>query len=355
MPLPVKLSCLLTLVALAVPACFGQTGTEPTSLRILEETPIPSLQIRSKCFRAVAGDGEFYVQTGAGKYTAVDLEGQTRIALDVSMVPATDSMKPEDLFVVDLAQDPRGGVIAPVWWNETPKKTRTGILRFDEHGDYNGLIWLDAGFTPTHVAEFNFAGDFLVTGYDPHSNVYVALFNSHGKMVIPQVLPHSNVNAAEGKQTTGQVERPSDQSIREASLIQLASGDDDAVYLYNPSWGRKVIRIQPSGHSTEIALPNPALQEGESALPLEMFVSHSNLYLHEAILNKGQKTDEVTELKRFAISVYDRYTGTLNASFRTESGFGATPVALSPREFYFLAAKVLPGGAWNFSILRAGP
>lgn len=350
----IKRSRFLTLVLLAMPACFGQAGTQLTPLRVLEETPIPSLQISSMGLRAIAGDGEFYVQTGSGKYTAVDLKGETYVALDISMVPATDSMNPADLFVVDLAQTPRGGVIAPVWWNETLKTQRAGILRFDAHGDYNGLTWLDAAFTPTHVAEFSSAGDFLVTGYDEHSKVHVALFNSHGTMVIPQVLPNGSVDTGSGKQAPGQAAQPGDQSIREASLIQLVSGDDNSVYLYNPSFARKVIRIQPSGQSTEIALPDPFL-EGEGTLPLQMFISHSSLYLYEAILDKGQKTDEVTELKRFAISVYDRYNGTLNSSFRVDSASALIPVALAPKEFHFLDAKVLPGGELSFSLVRSGP
>ncbi|MGP8251878.1 MAG: hypothetical protein ACLQHF_07570 [Terracidiphilus sp.] len=351
---PVKPSRFLAVVVLVVPACFGQTGPQLTPLRILEETPIPTLQVSSMGLRAVAGDGEFYVQTGLGKYTAVDLEGETHVALDISKVPATDSMNPQDLFVVDLAQAPRGGVIAVVWWNETPKAQRAGVLRFDEHGDFSSLLWLDAAFIPTHVAEFSSAGDFLVTGYDEHSKVHVALVNSRGTMVIPQVLPYGDAEVASGNKAPGQAGQPSDQSIREASLIQLVSGDDNAVYLYNPSFGRKVIRIQPSGQSTEIALP-PPFPEGESTLPLQMYVSHSSLYLYEAILDKGQKTEEVTELKRFAISVYDRYSGTLNASFRVDSGSGLIPVALSPKEFHLLDAKVLPGGELSFSLIRSGP
>ena len=145
----------LPLFFLAASVCFGQAGTAPatvpaseptaltepapvpTPLRILEEIPLPSLHIERSYWRSVAGNQEFYVQTDPGKYTAVDLKGQTHTALDVSLVPATDSMNPSDLFVIDLAQDPRGGVIAPVLWNETPNKTRAGILRFDEHGDSN--------------------------------------------------------------------------------------------------------------------------------------------------------------------------------------------------------------------------
>jgi len=352
---PVKPSHFLTLAVLAGSACFGQAGVQLTPLRVLESTPIPSLQISSMGLRAIAGDGEFYVQTGSGKYAAVDLKGETHVALDISNVPATDSMNPGDLFVVDLAPAPRGGVIAAVWWNETPKAQRAGILRFDEHGDFSSLLWLDAAFTPTHLAEFSSAGDFLVTGYDEHSKVHVALFNSRGTMVIPQVLPYGGAEDTSGKKSAGQAEQPNDKSIREASLIQLVSGDDNAVYFYNPSLGRKVIRIQPSGQSTEIALPSPPFLEGEGTLPLQMYISHSSLYLYEAILEKGQKTEEVTELKRFAISVYDRYNGILNASFRVDSGSGLIPVALSPREFHFLDAKVLPGGDLSFSLVRSGP
>ncbi len=353
---PTKSARIFAVAVLMTPACFAQSGIVPTPLRIVEETPLPALVSNLKGWRVSVGDGEFFVQTGDKKYAAVDSDGQVRTALDVSMVPATDSMNPRDLFLLDVTQDPRGGVIAPVWWNEASrKKMRSGILRFAENGDYNSLLWLDAGFLATHVAEFSSSGDFLVTGYDDHGKTYTALFDFQGKMLIPHVLSLGPTEEPARKQASPQTEKSIQESALDASLIQLASGDDDAVYVYDPSKGRKVFRVLPSGKSTEIALPKPTFLERANSFPLEMFVSHSSIYLNEAILKAGQKTEKVTELKRFGISVYDRYTGELSSAFQIDGTYGGTPVALSPKEFSFLNVKVSPGGMLNFSIIRARP
>ena len=88
---------------------------------------------------------------------------------------------------------------------------------------------------------------------------------------------------------------------------------------------------------------------------MALYVSHSNLYLCEAILDKGHVAGDAMVLKRFALSVYDRFSGTLDGSFEIDNTFGASPVALSPREFHFLNAKVVPGQGLIFSIIRAAP
>ncbi|MGB6830059.1 MAG: hypothetical protein WBE41_18570 [Terracidiphilus sp.] len=351
----VSLSRRIPFPVLAASICFCQIGATPTPLRILDKTPVASLPLNLKGFRAIPGEAGFYLQTGPGAYIAVGLDGQTHSALDVAKVPASDSIKPGDLYTTDLAPDPRGGVIAPVVWDDASKKSRAGILRFDENGDYEALIPLDAEFNPAHAAEFSSAGGFLVTGYDEEGKIHVALFDSRGRMLIPQVLKFGNTDATPGTPENGQTEQPDRQPAIEAGLIQLASGDDDAVYLFNPSSGRKVIRIRPDGQSSEIVLPKPVYLQDASTLPLDMLVSHGNLYLCEAVLDKGQKPEDAMELKRFALSVYDRYTGTLNASFQIDSTFGATLVAASPREFHFLDAKVVAGQGLSFSIIRAAP
>jgi len=351
----VSLSRCIPFPILAASICLGQIGATPTPLRILDKTPVAFLPLNLKGFRAIPGEGEFYLQTGPGTYIAVGLDGQTHSALDVAKVPASDSIKPGDLYTTDLAPDPHGGAIAPVVWEDASKKSRAGILRFDEDGDYEALIALDAEFNPAHVAEFSSAGGFVVTGYDEGGKIHVALFDSRGRMLVPEVLRFGNTDASPNKPKNGQSEQSDTRSEIEAGLIQMASGDDDAVYLFNPSSGRKVIRIRPDGHSSEIALPKPAFLEGINTPPLDMLISHGNLYLCEAILDEGQRPKDATELKRFALSVYDRYTGALNASFQIDSTFGATPVGASPREFHFLDAKVVPGQGLSFSIIRAAP
>lgn len=340
-----------TALAATVPACLGQAGTVAVPLRILDEKPVPSLHLESLGWRAMAGEGDFYVETRPGNYTAVDLKGQTRSALDMAKVPASDGWDPADLHATDLSRDPRGGVLAPVLWAPKAGPEKHGVVRFDDKGDYDSLIWLDAKFFPTHVAKFSSSGDYLVTGYDDKGTVYVSLFDVRGKLLIPQVLSPDSKAAAPAKPGSHSANA---EAVQEASLIQIASGDDDAVYLFDRSRGRKVLRIQPSGNFTELALPPPILKDGESTMPMAMLVSHSSIYLYEAVLDKGQDIQDVVELKRFALSVYDGYTGTLNASFRDLASIGGMLVSVAPQEFYFLKSTPDAGGTVAFSLVHAG-
>ena len=347
-----KFPVLIFIVASAIPACLGQTGIVLAPLRVLDEIPVPSIQIGGMGWRAVPGNGEFYVQTDRGKYLAVDLRGRTHSALDVDKVTATTDFDPKDLLVADMSPAPRGGAIAPVLWQSKEKLLQSGILHFSEDGGYDGLTRLDAKFRPTHVAEFSSAGDYLVTGYDEYSRVQVSLFDRHGKMLIAHVLPDGKADESPRKTEPGGHAEMA--AAKESGLMQVVSADDDAIYLFDPYKGRKVIRIEPSGESSEIALSKPNLKDGEATMPVALLVTHGNLYLYEAVLSKEQTQQEAMELNRFVLSVYDRYNGTLDASYTVDDSIGGFPVALAPREFYFLKEKEAPGGAWSFSLARAG-
>jgi len=135
-------------------------------------------------------------------------------------------------------------------------------------------------------------------------------------------------------------------------MMQMVSGDDDSVYLYNPAKIRTVSHVQATGKVTEITLGTP---KTGNTLPLELLASHTNLYLAEAELAPGQRVEDVTELGKFLISVFDRYSGTLDRTYEIEKPFGANPLAASPKEFYFFSAKVLPTTGLGFSIVRAQP
>ncbi|MGC9223938.1 MAG: hypothetical protein ACP5E2_08430 [Terracidiphilus sp.] len=355
---------------LAAGACFGQDGSAPVPLRILDETPMPSNLIQTPYLRVYPGgtsDGRefFYVQTAPGKFATVGFDGTSHTALDVSLVPSSGAMNPKDLFVVDLSGDPRGGVIAPVVWNPNPGTTQAGLLRFDQDGDFRDLIWLDtnADFTPTHAAAFSSGQGFLVAGYDEHG-ILVSLFDYQGKKVRTIALPGvGGVEAAKSppKQEQHRPGTSAPQSsvriafARSASFIEMASSEDNAVYVFNPSSGRSLFRIRPEGQYTEIKLAQPQAEKGANTMPLGLFVSHSNIYLDEAILGAGQKaSDYIGQLKRFLISVYSQNDGALEQSFLDDTGFGALPVSLSPREFYFLKMKDNEGGMPTFSLIRVG-
>jgi len=173
----------------------------------VDETPVASLRIDGSGFRTFIGDGEFYIETSPGKYTSVALDGTTRSALDTSKVPSTESLNPQDIFIADVARDPRGGVVALVVWDESPTKTKFGIMHFVGDGEYRDLIRLDIGFTPAHVAEFRSNGSFLINGYDEHGNIKVALFDRRGTLINPQVLTYGKTEDATGKQRSQQADR----------------------------------------------------------------------------------------------------------------------------------------------------
>jgi len=348
---PIGLSRLFFFVALASCISFGQAASPLVPLRITDETPVSSLRVNARGIHTVGGNGEFYVSTGPGRYISVDLDGETHPALDLASVPATEGMSSKDLILVDLAPDTRGGVLGTVLWDETPTKTRYGLVRFDSDGAYDGLTWIDAdaGFTPTHAVEFSSSGNFLICGYDEHGKIKVALFDFRGFLLKQQVVAYGDKEGSTSKGAAGQSAQAADEhAMREAGMIQMASAEDDSVYLYNSAWGRKVIRVQSSGKATEISLANPH----SNTMPMELVVSHGYLYLCEATLDEGQK---VGPLKSFSISVYDRYNGTLMASYEVKGAYGLAFVAASPRDFYFLSLRVPPGDAVNFSLIREQP
>jgi hypothetical protein len=347
------LTHLLLLAAFAAPTCYSQLLAGPVTLRETARIPVPSLRLESAGFRTVAGDKSFYVQTDHGKYTAVDLQGNTHLAFDVAMIPPNDSVSPTDIFLADLAEVPRGGVLALVAWSPTPEKTRFGIECVDEDRDYAPIVWLDVDFIPTHAAEFSIAGDFLVSGYSNDGSIHVALFDHRGNLSIAQVLKeHDAMGGAAGKQTSEQKNEVIDRAAREAGLMQVVSGNDDSIYVYNPSWGRRVANVRSGGKVTEIKLASP---RSENTLPMELFASNSFLCLTEAELDPGRNSNAPTELTKFLISSYDRFSGALIASYQIRDSFGANPVAASPREFDFLDAKVISNGTVSFSIIRAQP
>lgn len=361
----------VALGAFAAVACLGQEGSAPVPLRVLDERPMQSIQIQTPYLRVYPGGTSggrefFYVQTAPGKFAAVAFDGTSHTALDVGLVPSSGAMDPKDLFAVDLSGDPRGGAIAPVIWGPNPGTMRAGILRFDKDGDFRDLIWLDTStdFIPTHVAAFSSGQGFLVAGYDEHG-ISVNLFDYRGKKVRAIVLPGEGEGVRATKSPPGQEERRPDASdpqpsvrlafARSASFIQMASGDDNAVYVFDSSSERKVFRIRPEGQYTEIKLARPLAENGANTMPLGIFVSHGNIYLDEAILGTGQKKEDYSgQLKKFLISVYSQYDGALEQSFLDDAGFGALPVSLSPREFYFLRMKDTPGGTPTFSLISAG-
>jgi hypothetical protein len=366
MIMPVKPTHILLFLSLSASTCFGQDGAAPTPLRVLEEIPVTSLQLNGNGFRVTMGKSEFYIETGAGRYVAVDLEGRSRTALDLAKIPATDFGKSSELFVVDLSPEPRGGVNALVLSTRTKEATNTslakeeqrfGIVCFDDHGEFDELIPLDTGpdFNPTHVGEFSSGKEFLIAGYGEHGRVFLSIFGNRGELLIPHLHPTKYPALDADKQRNTDDTKPTARGAVAAGIIQLAAGDDDAVYLFDPSRGRQALRIRPDGISEDITLPEPSYSKDLSTQPLGFYVSHSNLYISEAILDKGQAAGDAMELKRFGLSVYDRYTGALTASFEIDKTYGATPVALSPREFHFLNAKVAARQGLSFSIIRTAP
>jgi hypothetical protein len=127
------------------------------------------------------------------------------------------------------------------------------------------------------------------------------------------------------------------------------------VYLYNAARGRRVYRIRSDGTFTIIPFEASAPPPGEKTLTLRMFISHSNLYLDEALIGESKKTGEVSQLNRFLLTVFDRYSGALQHRYLNDAGFGGSPVAMAPQEFYFLETKALPDGSLDFSLIRAVP
>lgn len=333
-------------------ACSGQDGVVPKSLHVREEIPVSSLPMRSRGFRTICGDGRFYIQTGAGQYSVVDLEGQAHAALDTAKVPANQSLNPRDLLITDLEPSPHGGVIATVVGEDSSKTNRAAILRFDEDGDFDRSITLDSDLHPARVAEFNSSGGFVVAGYDDRGRDYLALIDLHGKVVVPHLLAPEVADLGSRPNPAGST---APEAAIKAGSIKMVSGDDDAVYLFDPSRGRKITRIQPSGETTELPLGTaPSSSSGRPALPLELALSHGRIYLNEAMLDPGQRPAGVPRLTEYLLSVFDRYSGELEAIFQSDEPFGSTLITASPAALYFLDARV-EHAVIRLSIVRADP
>jgi len=271
-------------------------------------------------------------------------------------VPGTTSMSINDLHVIDVSPDSRGGLLAPILWERTTGKNKAGILKFDSRGAFSGLIWLDDDFFPTRVASFSSTGNLLVAGYDDAGKIHLSIFDTYGKLLIAQIPAYASGNGSPQSKIKGD-EAASQQAMLDASQIQLAGGDDDSVYLFDTTKDRKIFRVTQDGKTTEIVLARSELRGGEGTrLPLNFFASHGSLYLHEAILKSGEeagRSEQAITLQHFAITVYDRYSGELQESFRVDGDFAGTLAAASPREFYFLKSKDIGAGALRFSLVRA--
>lgn len=330
---------------------FGQADNSLVPLRITDEAQIDSFRLNANGFRDIAGDQVFYISASPRRYVAIDLDRQTHTALDLDQIPATDAMSPKDLDLMGVTPDPRGGVLGVVRWAETATKARTGVVRFDSDGDYDSLVWLDTDLTVTRAVEFSSSGNFLVVGYDDHWNIKVALFDFRGFVLNPAVLTYGNEEGANSKSAPGQPNPAMEHAMVEAGTILMASGTDDSVYLFDVQRSHKIIRVQSSGKMTEMTMGGPA----RNTFPIELVVSPSYIYLEESILDAGQKLGAGGPLKKFSISVYDRYDGTAVASYEVKKPVGMAFVAVSPKDFYFLGAKVPPGGAVNFSLVREQP
>jgi len=359
----------LIALAFSLPVCMGQTGAPqvpvpPIALSVLSRTELSGLRINRAGWRPVLGEGHFYVQTGAGKYVSVDLDGEIRPGLDIANVPRPSGMGPHDILrIPDMAQDPRGGAIAPLAWYDASSGAvaKAGIARFDDHGNYDSTVWLDTVLYVLHVAKFSSSGNYLVAGYDDHIKFQLSLFDFRGRLLVASVL--AGVIDGDSPHVTGAAEEPQtgnaiSNATADAAFLQLASGDDDAVYLFKPSWGRRVIRVASSGKCSEIPLPKPWFSAGDSGLPTAMYVSHNSVYLFEGVVSSAQQADvgagKPTEIKRISISVYDIHDGSLSASFRDDGALGGILVSVAPRQFYFLKAEQQPGGALDFWLVRTG-
>jgi len=345
-----RIAALLIALCAWPPLATGQDQPPVLKLHVDTETPVSCIHLDSSVWRDYPARNDFYVREAFDRYIAVSLKGLCRPALDIALVPSNPSFKSSDLHIVDLADRERGGVIATAVWNPDEHTQKPAVLVFNDDGTFNKLVFIDAAFFPIHVAEFSSGRGYVVAGNCDDDRIFQALVTSEGKVLKPNVL-ETPVETSTAQEKSG----ASNQSTMQAGLIQLVSGDDDAVYLYNPSKGRKVFRIRSDGTSTAIDLATSAAPQGERALPLRVFISYSNLYLQEALVSESKSNAEVTALNRFLLSVYDRSTGALDHAYINDGSFGGTPISMAPHEFHFLKANSLPNGTLSFSLIRAVP
>ncbi|AEU37076.1 hypothetical protein [Granulicella mallensis] len=364
--MPKKL--VLTIFVLLFECIPANSQQASSTLNQREEIKLSSLRSELISYRAVTGYGEFYVLTGPNQYTAVDLDGHTHVALDTSMVPGTITRDSSDLFVINLSPVPGRGVLATVNWNEihppgqTDQRlpdTRSGILRFDEHGQYKDLIELpDTGFSPAKVAQFSNSEGFLAMGYDEHARLHVSLLDARGQMKVLDILPWLNSEAkpASGPNRTSDIKQASDKQINQAAMdagaMQIVSGDDDSIYLYSPQWGAKFICVHPTGTVSEIKIEGKSDTASEM-FPLAMIVDHGNVYLDQAALPTNVP-EKKNGLNHFVLNAYNAANGALLKTYSLDTPFAGTPVALGPTDLYFLNAAVV-SGQLSFSLIRAYP
>lgn len=322
-------------------------------LRVTGETQISSLHINARSFREAAGDNRFYIESEPGKFVSIDVDGDTHKSFDLASIPITIVKSPHDLHLVDISAGSHGSILATVWWAESPTSLRTGLVRFDSDGDYDKLIWLDTDLTVTHAVEFGTSGNFVVTGYTDKYQTKLALFDSRGFLLKDQLSPYADKGdpVPNGAGDPAAQDEFKNHVMWETGVMQLARASDDSVYVYNPGWDHKILRIQPNGKMDQINLGG----KERNAVPMHMVVSTGYIYLSEAILDEGQKPDAAMAMKNFSVSVYDRYQGTLDESYTVKDALGFVFLPVSTRLFYFPKLTVPPGGAVNVSLIREEP
>lgn len=348
----IGLVVLFVFVALGSALCSGQVESEIVPLRITDKTQIDSLHINARAIGEWAGEDVFYVESEPGRYVSVDLDAETHKALDLASIPVTEVKNPQELSLMDLVPAPHGGVLATVMSFESKTKPRVALVEFNSDGDYDRLVWLDTDLTITHAVEFNPSGNFIVVGYDGQYRMKVALFDFRGFLVKDQVVSYADKEGAFPKGAEKAVQREFESHVMfEAGSTRMASAPDDSVYVYNQVWGHKILRVQSDGSVKEMTLGGIK----RNTVPMHLVVSSSYIYLSEALLDQGQKPEAGGALKRFLVSVYDRSSGSLYASYETMDALGICFLPASPREFYFLKLTVPPGGAVNVSLVREVP
>ena len=339
---------------LASSACYAQDHIVPIEIQSFQESPVPSLQISGGGFRIVSGNNKFYVQTGEGRFVSIDLHGTTQTAMDLSAIPPTDSLDMKYLYMVDMTPDSRGNVLALAMYDKSPDRARAGVARFNSDGTFDDLIWLgfDPYFHVTHIAQFSSSGEFLVNGYDDHGHTKLVLCSGEGAVVVPDVLAETPSISPDAEKKPKKDPVGDAGAQEKAARLQLVSGEDNTIYVFDESVGQKVGRITDRGKVTWIPL---AGLPSNSAFPLEMLVTQSNLYLSLADLPSDKDSLAAHVLNKFSIFSFDRYDGTLLATYQVEKSFGAFPLVSSPRDLFFLNPSVQSSGGVSFSIMEARP
>jgi len=331
---------------------LGQDESSLVPLRITDQTQIDSLHINARAIGEWAGEKVFYFESGPGKYVSVDLDGETHKALDLASIPVTEVKNPQQLSLMDLVSASHGDLLATVISFESKTTSRTALVEFNSDGEYDKLVWLDTDLTVTHAVEFNPSGNFLVVGYDDQYQMKVALFDFRGFLMKEQVVAYADKEGAVPKGVGKAAQREFKNHVMvETGSTKMASAPDDSVYIYNQVWGHKILRVASDGSAKEISLGGVQ----RTTVPMHLVVSSSYIYLSEALLDEGRKPETGGVMKRSLVSVYDRYTGSLYASYEIKDALGMVFLPVSPREFYFPKLTVPPGGAVGVSLIREEP